>query len=90
MAKEVIVKRSPKDAEIHAQIGKTKLAFDATGTAKAQVEPGTHVLIYFLVAEPGTEFTMEIKAPPEAAWSRPHRIPSDGVTVGTKKFSVNA
>lgn len=90
MAKEVIVKRSPKDADIHAQIGKTKLVFDGTGTAKAQVDPGTHVLLYFLVAEPATEFTMEIKAPPEAVWSRTHRIPSDGLTVGTKKFSVAA
>jgi hypothetical protein len=89
MAKEVIVKRSPKGADVHAQIDKQKLVFDATGTAKAQIEPGVHVLIYFLVADPGTEFTMEIQAPPEAVFSREHRIPSDGVTVGTKKFPVN-
>jgi len=89
MAKEVIVKRSPKDADVHAQIDTKKLTFDSTGTAKSQVEPGMHVLIYFLVAEPGTEFTMEIQAPPEAEFSRKHRVPSDGVTVGTKKFPVN-
>jgi hypothetical protein len=89
MAKELTVKRSPKNADVHAQVGDKKLAFDTTGTAKTQVEPGTHVLIYFLVAEPGTEFKMEIQAPPEAVWSREHRIPSDGVTVGTKKFPVN-
>ncbi len=89
MAKEVIVKRSPKDADVHAQIDMKKLVFDSAGTAKTQVEPGMHVLVYFLVAAPGTEFEMEIKAPPEAVWSRKHRVPSDGVTVGTKKFSVN-
>jgi len=89
MTKEVVVQRSPKDADIHAQVDTKKLVFDLTGTARVGVEPGTHVLVYFLVAEPGTKFKMEIQAPPEAVFSREHRVPSDGVTVGTKKFPVN-
>ena len=88
MAKEVVVKRTPKDKDIHAQINKQVLKFGPDGTAKATVEPGPHALIYFLVDEPGTEFTVEITAPPEAVWSRSHRIPSDGITIGTKKFQV--
>jgi hypothetical protein len=88
MAKELIVKREPKGADVHAQVEKEALVFGPDGTARLMVEPGPHVLIYFLVAEPGTEFTVSITAPPEAVWSRSLRIPSDGITIGTKKFQV--
>ncbi len=89
MAKEVVVKRTPKDVSVQARIDDRALTFGPDGTARITLDAGMHMLVYFLVAVPGTEFTIAIIAPPGAAWSRSHRVPSDGITIGTKKFKVN-
>ncbi len=89
MAKTVTVSRSPNDNNIGVRIDNQVLTFTANGQATLDVEPGPHVLNFFMILPPGTEVVLAIPSPPEAKWSLTQQVPDDGVIGGFHKFVVS-
>jgi len=59
------------------------------GVGCVELQAGVHFLTFFVIAPPGTKFTIAITAPHEAKWKREITVPANGVVVGSKKFTIN-
>jgi hypothetical protein len=87
MATTVTVTRSPDDDNIGVRIDQQVLTFQ-NGTASIAVEAGRHTLEYVAALTPGTNVSLAITAPPNAAWSRTQPVDGSGLLAGFQDFDV--
>lgn len=61
-----------------------ELSLDPAGVAFFETDPGTHIIQYFAVGEPGAQFHISAEGSGIPKWKKSVRLPAKGMTAGFK------